>query len=142
MSYSTRELIARQQPLHRIRSPAERGIRRLAGYGYRLWAVELHHGLKRQRHTFGAAQLPFKPDGDDEASADAVREVDYIAAERRDVSDAANRTHKFGLTKGDDDEGAAAAQGASIRFLSAKRENESLLKLDVKPNSDVAHTFC
>jgi hypothetical protein len=102
----------------------------LAGYGYRLWAVELHHGLKRQLHAFGAAQLPFRPDDDaDDTSADAVREVDYIGAAKRDVTAAANRTYNFGLTKGDDDESAAAAQGTSIRFLSADREEGGSLRL-------------
>lgn len=102
----------------------------MAGYGYRLWAVELHHGRKQQLHTFGAAQLPFKPDAaEDTASADAVQEVDYINVAKRDVLASAKRTHNFGLTKGDDDESAAAATGASIRFVSAVRDQDGGLRL-------------
>lgn len=101
----------------------------MAGYGYRLWAVELHHGLKRQCHTFGAAQLPFKPEDADETSADAVREIDYIAVAERDVNSATNRTHNFGLPKGEDDESAAAAQGTSIRLISADRDEGGSLRL-------------
>ncbi|WP_094287290.1 hypothetical protein [Mycobacterium lehmannii] len=93
--------------------------------------MELHHGLKRKQHAFGAAQLPYKKEGDDvdETSTDAVREVDYIAAARRDVTAAAHRIHNFGLTRGDDDESAAAAQGTSIRFLSADRDENGSLRL-------------
>jgi hypothetical protein len=104
-------------------------MRLLAGYGYRLWAVELHHGLKRQCHAFGAANLPFKPDDADETSAEGVREVDYIAVAKRDVIAAANRTQNFGLPRGEDDESAAAAQGTSIRFLSADRDEGGSLRL-------------
>ncbi|MDC9015202.1 hypothetical protein [Mycobacterium marinum] len=101
----------------------------MAGYGYRLWAVDLHHGRKHQRHQFGAAQLPFTTDDTGEAASDAVREVDFIAAAQRDVTSAVRRTHNFGLSKGDDDEGAAAAKGASIRFVSAEREQDGGLRL-------------
>ncbi len=101
----------------------------MAGYGYRLWAVELHHGRKHQLHPFGAAQLPFNTDDESEPAGSGVREVDYIAESQRDVGAAANRTHNFGLKKGDDDEGAPAAKGASIRFLSADREQGGGLRL-------------
>ena len=102
----------------------------MAGYGYRLWAMELHHGRKHQLHQFGAAQLPFaKTEDTGEAIGDAVREVDYIAEAQRDVTGAVKRTHNFGLVRGDDDESAAAAKGASIRFVSADREEDGSLRL-------------
>lgn len=97
----------------------------MAGYGYRLWAVELHHGRKQQLQKFGAAQVPATKkadDGSDEVISDAVREVDFIEEACRDVNASANRTQNFGLSKTDDDEGATAAKGASIRFVKAERD--------------------
>lgn len=97
----------------------------MAGYGYRLWAVELHHGRKQQLQKFGAVQLPVTKkagDGSEEVVGDAIREVDFIKEADRDVNASANRTQNFGLTKSDDDEGATAAKGASIRFVKAERD--------------------
>lgn len=99
----------------------------MAGYGYRLWAVELHRGRKQQLHKFGAVQLPVTKQADEgstETVGDAVREVDYIEEALRDVNASQRRTHHFGLTKNDDDEGATAAKGASIRFVEATRDAE------------------
>ncbi|MFN3002340.1 hypothetical protein ACK12G_03680 [Mycolicibacterium wolinskyi] len=104
----------------------------MAGYGYRLWAVELHHGRKQKLQTFGAAQLPVTKkadDGSEEVVGDAVREVDYIEEARKEVNASANRTQNFGLTKSDDDEGAAAAKGASIRFVKAERDAGGALRM-------------
>lgn len=92
--------------------------------------MDLHHGRKHQRHAFGAAQLPFANVEDTgEAVGDAVREVDYIASTQRDVTGSANRTHNFGVARGDDDESAAAAKGASIRFVAANTEENGSLRL-------------
>lgn len=86
----------------------------MTNYGYRLWAVDLHIGMKRDRHEFRAAHLPvFDAEGQ---QGGGERIVDYLSSTHTDIQASAGQTHNFGLTKGDDDEGPAASSGASIRF--------------------------
>lgn len=102
----------------------------MTNYGYRLWAVDLHVGMKRERHQFGSAEVPLLDD--DGQVREGHREVDYLKAVVADVKAKAGKTHNFGMTKGDDEgAGATAGTGASLRFTSANRVG-NIMRLKVE----------
>src|SRR3546814_7869350 len=59
---------------------------------FRLFAVDLHLGMKPAPQKFGVAEIPVA-----EKSA-GLRKVDYLATAARDVGRRLNKTDTFGLT--------------------------------------------
>ncbi|MGF0312490.1 hypothetical protein [Rhodococcus sp. IEGM1428] len=90
-------------------------------YGFRLFAVDLHLGMKHSAQKFGSAEIPIA-----DKSA-GMRQVHYPTAAAKDINRRLNKTDTFGLTTESDD-GTTATQGraVSMRFKHAVVSGDNL----------------
>jgi hypothetical protein len=96
-------------------------------YGYRVFAVELHEGGKREAQPFGEAKRAAvdeagKPTG-------VIHQFDYRDGVIADVEAQRMRLHPFGVSEtedDDDDTGPAQSKGTAIRFADAKKTDDTV----------------
>lgn len=93
-------------------------------YGYRVFAVELHDGGKREAQLFGQAKRAEvdengKPTG-------VIYQFDYREVVVADIGAHLLHVHPFGQQEGDNDTGPAQAKGMAIRFTAAKQEGDTV----------------
>ncbi|MGV0738178.1 hypothetical protein ABQF35_14545 [Mycobacterium syngnathidarum] len=94
-------------------------------YGYRVFAVELHDGGKREAQLFGEAKRPVVDDKG--RPTGAVHQYDYRDVVVADVDAHSMRVYPFGIPESEDDEtGPAQAKGMAIRFVKAKRTDDTV----------------
>lgn len=88
-------------------------------YGYRVFAVELHHGGKRDPQLFGEAKRPVVDD--DGKPTGAVNQFDYRDVVVADVRANKGTVFPFGKTTEEESQetGPAQAKGMAVRFLDA-----------------------
>lgn len=91
-------------------------------YGYRVFAVELHDGLKQDPLEFGAAARPIV--SEDGTVADGKHVYDYRNAMVAEVESHLGRAHSFGGGTDDDETGPAQGRSTTIRFHGAKRSED------------------
>ncbi|MBB2990271.1 hypothetical protein FHR72_001739 [Mycolicibacterium iranicum] len=94
-------------------------------YGYRVFAVELHEGGKREPQPFGEAK---RAEVDEQGkSTGVIHQFDYRDVVIGDVTAHRMRVYPFGITEAEDDEtGPAQGKGMAIRFDSASRTGETV----------------
>lgn len=94
-------------------------------YGYRLFAVELHHGMRHQVHPLGAAELPLDEDAKSGESS-GKRVIDYREVLVKDIENKKGEAQKFRTTEeSDDGTSAVESQGMAMRFTDASFEETS-----------------
>ncbi|AQA03902.1 hypothetical protein BVC93_17350 [Mycobacterium sp. MS1601] len=95
-------------------------------YGYRVFAVELHDGGKREPQPFGEAKRPVVDD--DGKPTGAVHQFDYRDVVISDVLKHAMTVFPFGKTTEEeaDETGPAQAKGMAVRFLGAVNAGDTI----------------
>jgi hypothetical protein len=96
----------------------------LTTYGYRLFAVELYEGAKRQAQKFGAAEF------ESAETTTAKTKVHYFAHIQTDISAKLREAYETNTVTGEtgDDTSAIDGVGAALRFTSVARDG-NVLKL-------------
>lgn len=97
----------------------------LTQYGYRLFAVELHHQKKQATHPFNEAKIPLVDE--DGVTSMAERVVDYRKVIVDEVTSHAMQPHVFGNpVESPDVTGPAEARGTAMRFVSAELDGDAV----------------
>jgi hypothetical protein len=94
-------------------------------YGYRVFAVELHDGGKREAQLFGEAKRAAVDENG--KLTGVVHQFDYRDVVIADVDANRMRIRPFGLSESDDDDtGPAQATGMAIRFTDAEKTDDTV----------------
>ncbi|MBF4478271.1 hypothetical protein [Rhodococcus rhodochrous] len=97
----------------------------LTQYGYRLFAVELHHGRKQAAHLFEEAKLPLIDEAGVKSQGERV--IDYRKVMVSEVTAAHKRTHTLGgSAESDDGSSPIEARGTAMRFLEASQVGDAI----------------